>query len=143
MPLHELVYVSDANHDFTPAELAALLERARARNGELGVSGMLVYHRRQFIQLLEGEHDRVMALYERIRSDPRHAAARIVWQGEVDALSFAGWSMAFHAPEEDAVRREPGYSLFLESGVLRGAANPAAAGRHFLMSLREKVLRAG
>lgn len=143
MALYELVYVSESTREFTPEELADLLRHARTANAQRGVSGMLVHHRGRFIQLLEGERDEVERLYRHIERDPRHRDSRIVWQSAVDARSFAQWSMGWLAPDDDAIRREPGYSLFLETGVLKGAANPAAVGRHFLLTLRAQLLGDG
>ena len=142
MALYELVYVSEATRDFTPDALAELLRYARKANARSAVTGILIHHRGRFTQLLEGERDEVERLYHQIERDPRHRASRIVWQSAIDARSFGQWSMGWLAPDDDAIRREPGYSLFLESGALKSAANPAAAGRHFLLTLRQQLIGA-
>ena len=45
---------------------------ARAKNAELRVTGALLITDHYFVQALEGEEDRVRALFDRIRRDDRH-----------------------------------------------------------------------
>lgn len=142
MALYELVYVSEATRDFTPDALAELLRLARTANAQRAITGMLLYHGGRFIQLLEGEREAVERLYRHIERDPRHRGSRILWQSDIDARSFGQWSMGWLAPDGDGIRNVPGYSSFLETGVLKSGANPAAVGRHFLLSLRERLLGA-
>jgi transposase len=44
MVIYQLVYISAANKEFTEDELQNLLTKARINNGNLGVSGMLLFH---------------------------------------------------------------------------------------------------
>jgi len=64
MALHEIVYVSLASEEMTTQQLDALLTCCRLRNEKSQVTGVLVYHQREFLQLLEGEADAVNALFE-------------------------------------------------------------------------------
>ena len=58
MPLHHLIYESQATQPFTEAELAKLLHQAREHNEANGLSGILLYaHDGRFVQVLEGEVD--------------------------------------------------------------------------------------
>jgi D-alanine-D-alanine ligase-like ATP-grasp enzyme len=124
--LYSLVYVSSAVTLFSSAELVALLDQSRANNARLGISGMLLYKDGNTMQLLEGERDAVLALYERIAVDPRHRGVLRLLEGPTETRLFADWSMAFHdlnAPDAGAI---PGYSEFLNT-PLTGAefsANP-------------------
>ncbi len=43
--------------------LQSILDVARARNAELGITGMLVYSNARFLQVLEGEPGPLDALY--------------------------------------------------------------------------------
>jgi len=51
--LLHLVYVSSATAKFSPADLAALLEHSRRKNSATGLSGILLYHNGDFMQLGE------------------------------------------------------------------------------------------
>jgi hypothetical protein len=51
MALHEIIYVSLASHAMRQAELLALLDEARVSNEARGITGLLMYHRHEFLQL--------------------------------------------------------------------------------------------
>lgn len=124
--LYSLVYVSSAVSLFSPAALLALLEQSRANNARVDVSGILLYKEGNTMQLLEGERDAVLALYERIARDPRHRGLLRLLEGPIETRQFADWSMAFHdlgAPEAQAL---PGYSEFLNTPLTGAefAGNP-------------------
>jgi len=97
--MYELVYTSVAQSDFSDAELAALLSQSRENNARLGISGLLLYANREFVQLLEGEEHSVQSLYQGIRQDPRHTSVEVLHEGPIDVRAFAQWSMAFRAVE--------------------------------------------
>ena len=79
-----LVYVSCATTSFSNAKLLEMVKRARARNGALDVTGMLLYKDGNFIQALEGKGSAVREIFETIRRDPRHQAVTVVLN-EIDS----------------------------------------------------------
>lgn len=108
--MRRIVYASRALHDFDEAELLALLESARATNARYGVTGMLVYASRSFLQQFEGADADVEAVWDRIRVDPRHTDLRVLADGPADSRQFDSWSMGFEHPEEaDLEETLPGY----------------------------------
>lgn len=138
MALHEIVYVSLASRDMAPEELALLLEKARAHNASVGVTGMMVYQRREFMQLLEGERDVVEALYDRIASDPRHLQLRKIWDGPIDERGFSDWGMAFLAPERLDLQNRPGYRDLIGTGLSHLPGD--STGKRLLQALRDDFL---
>jgi hypothetical protein len=124
--LYSLVYVSSAVKLFSSAELVALLEKSRANNTRLGISGLLLYKDGNTMQLLEGERDTVLALYERIAADPRHRGLIRLLEGPIETRQFAEWSMAFHDLSAPEARAVPGYSEFLNTPLTGSefSANP-------------------
>ena len=68
-----LVYLSQATHDFEAEELADLLAVSRRNNASTGITGLLMYESRLFMQALEGPRAAVEALFQKISRDPRHA----------------------------------------------------------------------
>jgi hypothetical protein len=138
MALHEIIYVSLASRDLPPAELAQLLDKARAHNASQGITGMMIYHRREFMQLLEGEQAAVQALYDRIASDPRHQQLRKIWDGPIRERGFADWGMAFVAPDELALRGKPGYQDLLDQGLRHSPDD--STGKKLLLTLRDEFL---
>lgn len=93
--MYELIYISTAVRGLALQELMALLKEARQCNKMIGVTGMLLYDNREFIQILEGRKSIVLYLYDKIAQDPRHCSARILHQAEIGERAFGDWSMAF------------------------------------------------
>ena len=113
MALARLVYVSTARPGLDPVELEEMLAAARARNGALSITGLLVYNGVNFMQALEGPGDAVAAVYDSIARDPRHTGPVAVLEEHVETRAFPGWSMAYAVlpdPEgaADALRVPPG-----------------------------------
>jgi hypothetical protein len=104
MPLHHLIYESQATQPFTEAELAALLQQARAHNEANGLSGILLYaHDGRFVQVLEGEVDDIHELYfMHISRDRRHEHLTLLADGRLSERRFPDWRMGFRpASAED------------------------------------------
>lgn len=96
--MYYLIYVSSASPKLTPPDLETLLERARKRNTELGITGMLIHRSGNFIQYIEGERDKVKSLYATICADPRHSGAILIGEGEIKARQFGDWAMDLRTP---------------------------------------------
>jgi hypothetical protein len=138
MALYEIIYTSLASNDLPAQELAGLLDKARERNRRLGVTGIMVYRQREFMQLLEGERAVVQALYDKILSDPRHKQVSKLWDGPIAERSFPSWGMAFVAPEEMALAGKPGYEGMRAHGLK--ALPGDSTGKKLLVSLRDDFL---
>ncbi len=94
--MYQIVYVSAANQDFSATHLKKLLVRARMRNKEAEVTGMLVFYDGTFLQALEGEKGAVLETFGRIEKDPRHRDLAILHDGEGPAARvFGDWSMGY------------------------------------------------
>jgi Sensors of blue-light using FAD len=138
MALYEIIYVSLASRDLPAEELVQLLDKARAHNAAQGITGMMVYHRREFMQLLEGEQAAVQALYDRIASDPRHQQLRKIWDGPIRERGFSDWGMAFVAPDELGLSDKPGYQDLLGQGLRQAPGD--STGKKLLLTLRDDFL---
>lgn len=100
--LFQLIYTSTSISEMSRERLADLMIGARERNIALGVTGMLVYQRRTFIQFLEGPRAEVERLfYDRIRRDERHAAIIVFYEGLAEKRTFSEWSMACYQFADD------------------------------------------
>ena len=89
--MYRLVYVSAATVAFSKADLLDLLTKARDKNQKAGITGMLLYHDGDFLQLIEGERSAVQSLFEVIKADPRHSGTIVVDEEEADERVFADW----------------------------------------------------
>ena len=93
--LIQLLYVSKAAPEVTPAETARILDASRRNNARLNVTGLLIYADDMFIQVLEGDAKAVDALVRRIQRDRRHRGLMVLVRRAVRARSFGEWSMGF------------------------------------------------
>lgn len=71
-PMFSLIYRSKAAKGLPNKEIHDLMQNASRLNAECGITGCLVYHRHNFIHLLEGEETLVRKLFGRISKDERH-----------------------------------------------------------------------
>ncbi|SHJ30312.1 Sensors of blue-light using FAD [Hymenobacter daecheongensis DSM 21074] len=103
--MHHIVYQSSAVGEPTAASLRLLLQHSRIKNGRLNVTGLLLYGKGEFLQVLEGETDVVRALYETIKLDHRHKDVATLSDGIIPVRVFKDWTMGFQQlADEDFVR---------------------------------------
>lgn len=67
------LFVSSASAILSASEFERMLARARRRNENAGLTGVLLQCDRNFMQYLEGPTDALAAMLLEIRSDPRHS----------------------------------------------------------------------
>jgi hypothetical protein len=93
--IFQLTYISTAREGVGLPECQDILEEARAGNALNGVTGLLLFNSRRFVQVLEGEEQAVRATYALIEQDPRHFGLVVVGEEYVEAHQFGQWAMAF------------------------------------------------
>ena len=91
----QITYLSSATRAMSQDDLEDILRTARETNARLGITGMLLYGNKTFIQILEGEEDVVQKLVKTIKRDPRHTNFQIVKQKPIERHEYADWSMGF------------------------------------------------
>lgn len=94
-PMIQLVYASAATAPMNRADLQRILDVADRTNAELGITGMLLYDRGSFFQVLEGPRDAVSALYARIGKDRRHDQVLHILTQSITRRDFPDWSMSY------------------------------------------------
>jgi hypothetical protein len=115
--MYYVVYVSSAVRHLSTNELADILTKSREKNEKLGLTGMLLYKDGNFIQILEGEKESVLELYESIQNDPRHKGIITLLKGETPRREFPDWSMGFKDLNDPAVHAIPGYNEIMNNGL--------------------------
>jgi hypothetical protein len=104
MQIYRLVYYSKCNLISSGNPLAASLKQILAtaivKNSELGITGGLVFNRKFFAQVLEGEHAPVMQTFARINKDPRHKDVAITELEPAGERLFGAWSMGYAGNSE-------------------------------------------
>ena len=122
MPVTQLTYLSrNALTGNTPTpdqQLSEILSASRRNNQRDGITGYLVSDGPWFIQILEGEEDKVSAALGRIRSDRRHSDISVISTRQIRTRSFPQWSMG------GSVRSPAMRAIFARHGLER--VEPAA-----------------
>jgi hypothetical protein len=137
-----LVYLSSATISFSDLDLIELLKQSRKNNSKIGLTGMLLFKDGDFLQVLEGEEEKVRALYHRIGRDPRHGRLTVLFQGFSSKRDFPDWSMGYHNLNCPETAKIPGFSLFLDTPLTSaGLANPGRAKKLLLLFKEENWLR--
>ena len=104
--MKRIIYASQATTDFSPEELVTLLELARRRNGDSGLTGMLLYCSESFLQVLEGDEATLAATYGRIENDDRHANLRLLMKADIPTRLFPDWTMGFEHLDDGELAEE-------------------------------------
>ena len=93
MALSQLIYVSHATQKLSLRDTMTLMDRARPKNEQNGITGLLCYGGGYFLQVLEGDGDAVSETFARILVDSRHENVRIIDFSLIQARRFEDWSM--------------------------------------------------
>ena len=114
--MYYLIYVSQATRPMNEEDLAAILQQSRDYNTRDAITGLLMYkftpseRRGNFMQLLEGDKDKVLSAFERINADKRHHTKVLLEQGEIAERNFSNWSMGFRNVNTSDLDKFQGYS---------------------------------
>lgn len=92
--MHLLCYISVADSSVDEKELFSILESSCKNNAADDITGMLLFHNGQFLQVLEGPKSAVEACFARISNDSRHVSVAKLLDEELPARCFSQWSMA-------------------------------------------------
>lgn len=94
MKRSRLIYTSTATADVVSNEtLYDLTQKAAKANAERQITGLLILSGNRFLQVLEGPHHHVNALYRNIIRDPRHHDVELVSFEPADSAYFDDWDM--------------------------------------------------
>ena len=112
MPVTQLTYLSRNTYEGAALDeqLSRILDVSRRNNGRDGLTGYLVSDGTWFLQILEGDGERVTAALARIRDDERHGDLRVISTRQIRMRSFPQWSMggSLKTPPRRAIFRQHG-----------------------------------
>ena len=116
--LEHIIYASVAAQHFGSSELAELLQKSRASNERLALTGMLLHcdSDGSFFQVLEGEPAALDQLFQKLLRDQRHSHVTLIVREPIAKRSFAEWSMGFSGVSQAKLRKIPGLNDFFRKG---------------------------
>lgn len=121
----QLIYASTAVRPVSDADLIDILQKARHRNQEHNVTGMLIYRQGVFLQVLEGAFEDVDTIWRIIQNDTRHENLVVVLEQQIKTRAFPDWSMGFRNGSNLTTNSLPGFS-----GILDENATPTHIAAH-------------
>lgn len=123
--MYRTVYVSSNSRIFSQDDIKDILDVSRANNARRGITGALLYHQRNFMQILEGDRETIEALYDRIKEDPRHKHVIQLLAYDCEDRLFADWSMGYVNPGElDSADEQVVQGIWSLCARLGGAEQP-------------------
>jgi hypothetical protein len=104
------MYMSSAAWAMSEEALTALLDLARSRNSSLNLTGMLIFSKGSFLQVLEGDKLAIDQVFQSICLDARHTSVYVIDKCVIEQRNFGNWTMGFHKLDVDIVApSEPGF----------------------------------
>jgi len=125
--LDSIVYVSSAVRLLSLEEITYLLKRARERNKEYGITGVLLYIGGNFMQYIEGPKDNLEFIYKIIREDEQHTGLILVSREAIQSRQFGDWSMAYQTRDVEGYVGSPGERQLIEIILELPDDNPSTA----------------
>jgi Sensors of blue-light using FAD len=139
--MYELLYTSVATSELSDDSILDILNVARDKNKRLNITGMLIYHKHEFMQLLEGEKKDVLNVYSSIEVDERHTSVEVFHEGPIDERCFTDWSMAFDDLKENKdLEKLVGFEKFNTEGLpINLINNEPNIGKDLFLYLRSQI----
>jgi hypothetical protein len=90
--LSQYLYISTAP-TLSRDEVDAILATSARNNPARGITGLLLYNGRNFLQLLEGEEEDLVALMLKITEDARHSGITLLDRRAIEQRTCPDWAM--------------------------------------------------
>ena len=125
--LESLVYVSSAVRLLSPDEIGDLLKRARARNKEYDITGVLLHNNGNFVQYIEGPKDNLDIIYKIIQEDARHTGLILISREAIQSRQFGDWPLGFLTKNGEGYVDSPSEKQLIEKILELPGDNPSTA----------------
>jgi DNA-binding transcriptional regulator WhiA len=112
----QIVYTSKARSDVNDAQIINIHSKALSNNVQKGITGMLLYTKGTFLQVIEGEADIIDRLMETIKSDTRHHDVEILVRNSIKHREFKNWSMGYRRLDDGDAKALLNFAPFFEDG---------------------------
>ena len=91
--LFRIAYISTAKGGSYAIDINTLTKQCQRNNRLHGVTGLLLWSGRSFLQVIEGKKDTLETLMKNIEADTRHHSIVIFENNPIDYSLFTGWAM--------------------------------------------------
>ncbi len=93
--LTTICYISSADKKLGQNELNQLFNNAKINNSKFDISGILIHQDGNFLQILEGENEKIDEVYQRIKLDNRHSNILQIINHPITSSIFEGYQTGF------------------------------------------------
>ena len=104
--LYTLCYVSSSHDNLSAKDLEHLFRVNKRNNTDLDVSGILIYNNGNFLQILEGDENKVKSLFKKIQGDSRHNNLITLINDNIEERIFHDYDSGFIHFEDPVKRKE-------------------------------------
>lgn len=94
--VYSIIYKSKSQNSFHIDEIKKMLFKAKRFNKVNNITGIILYYKLQFIQLIEGDKKSIESLYKDILADKRHFDVETIISTTSKQSLWTEWSMAFY-----------------------------------------------
>jgi len=91
--MYEIFISTKAAKPFTQEEIKQTVEELSIRNSHKGLTGVLIFSKGEFYQILEGEKEILKELFDVVRDDTRHGNVYVIWEGDIEKRGFYNWGL--------------------------------------------------
>lgn len=92
--LNQFAYISHQTQDFSEENLRKLLILARKKNKEMKLTGLLLFDKPYFFQVLEGPADAIELMRKTLELDKRHKNMDVIYfNNNLFEREFSRWNM--------------------------------------------------
>ena len=112
-----LIYDSISTSTLSPDELKLFLKTIRLKNIRLNVTGILLCHNGNFMQIIEGENSVIADLFKTIEKDEKHIKVIKIVDFKMKERCYENWPMAFKTISKKDWLTVKGY-LSIENNLL-------------------------
>lgn len=91
--LVRLLYASRSLDKIECGAVHDIMQQAHSHNPQNGITGILCYGDKVFMQVLEGGREAINGLYAKILRDKRHIDVVLLHYEEISERHYAGWTM--------------------------------------------------
>ncbi len=112
---YAISYVSTARRSLSETEIRQILDDSEINNDKQNITGLLLYSEGNFFQIIEGNQQQIIQLYETIKDDSRHYNIIKLFGKEIQKEAFDGFKSDFiSADARYSSDRLQNYKRYLE-----------------------------
>ena len=93
--MYTICYVSSARSGLEKERLETLFSKTEHNNTSKDITGILLYESDKFLQVLEGEKETLLNLYDKIEKDDRHQNIFVILNGRSKQRIFEDYASRF------------------------------------------------